>query len=286
MVEFVLLGTAQDGGLPHAGCNCAQCGRARRDWSFRRHPAAAGVVSDGERLLIDATSAFADQLQLLWEWAGGKPETEGRHGAPETILITHAHTGHYVGLWQLDRSVMAANGARVVGPPRTIALLAANEPWATMQREGFLRLEPLEPNVAHPLLPDVNVTLLPVPHRAEWGADTVAVRVDGPAASVLYLPDIDQWHEWDVDLGEAVGSVSVAYLDGTFWDRPLRPGVPHPPVLETMERLEAAVAAGRTKVSFIHLNHSNPAVDPDSAEAEEVRRRGFSIGREGDAVRL
>jgi pyrroloquinoline quinone biosynthesis protein B len=286
MPEFVLLGTAQDGGLPHAGCNCANCARAREDAGFRRHPAAAGVVSSSERLLIDATSSFADQIQTLWERTVDDPASVPRHSAPETVLITHAHTGHYAGLWQLDRSVMSATGARVVGPPRTIALLAANEPWAMMQQEGFLRLEPLALDVAYDLLPGVRVTMLSVPHRAEWDTDTVAVRIEGPAASLLYLPDIDQWHEWNTDLVEIVTSVDVACLDGTFWDRPVHPGVPHPPMLETMERLQHVVESGRAKVVFTHLNHSNPAVNPESPEAAEARCRGFSIGRDGDTTAL
>lgn len=286
MPQFILLGTAQDGGLPHAGCSCVQCARARREPRFQRFPASAGIVSGDGRLLIDATSAFAAQTHLLRELSGGDPATGGRYGPPQTVLITHAHTGHYAGLWQLDRSVMNASGVRVAGPPRTIELLAANEPWAMMQREGFVRFEPLELDIAHALLPDVRVTLLPVPHRAEWRTDTAAVRVEGPHASVLYLPDIDQWQEWSLDVREVVESVDAAFLDGTFWQRPLHAGVPHPPVLETMERLADPVERGRARVSFIHLNHSNPIVDPESDEAVEVRRRGFSVGHEGDCVRL
>lgn len=286
MPRFVLLGTAQDGGLPHAGCACVQCSHARAEPAFRRHPAAAGIVSAGQRLMIDATSAFAEQEELLWSFATPADHIPARHPAPGTILITHAHTGHYIGLWQLDRSVMSASSVRVVGPPRTIAVLAANEPWSTMQREGFMGLEPLRFNQPHDLLPDVRVTLLPVPHRSEWDADTAAVRIDGPQASVLYLPDIDQWDEWTTDLEQIVHSVDAAFLDGTFWDRPPRPGIPHPPVQETMDRLQSVADEGRTRISFTHLNHSNPLVDHRSPEAFHVRNRGFSIALEADVVRL
>ena len=39
-----ILGTAQDGGLPHAACSCAHCERARSDPAHRRWVASAGIV--------------------------------------------------------------------------------------------------------------------------------------------------------------------------------------------------------------------------------------------------
>jgi pyrroloquinoline quinone biosynthesis protein B len=234
--------------------------------------------------MIDATSAFEEQNHLLWSAADGEHDLRW-YGPPDAVLITHAHTGHYAGLWQLDRSVLAARQVPVYGPPRTIALLARNEPWATMEREGFIALEALRLDYPHELVPGLQVTVLDVPHRAEWGTDTVAARVSGPHATVLYLPDIDQWHAWERDVAAEVAAVDVAFLDGTFWDRPTSPNVPHPPVVETLERL-GDLARGGKRVSFTHLNHSNPLVDRESAESQSLLRLGFGIAAEGERVRL
>jgi pyrroloquinoline quinone biosynthesis protein B len=234
--------------------------------------------------MIDATSAFEEQNHLLWSALEADADQRW-YGAPDAILLTHAHTGHYTGLWQLDRSVLAARSVPVYGPARTIELLGRNEPWTMMVREGFIRLEALASERPHELLAGVKVTLLDVPHRAEWGTDTIAVRVEGGTSSVLYLPDIDQWHEWERDITEEVAAVSTAYLDATFWDRPTSPNVPHPPVIETLERLQPLVNDG-ARVCFTHLNHSNPLVDPDSSEARAVLRRGFKIASDGERVPL
>lgn len=43
----VVLGSAQDGGFPHAGCYCAQCERARLDPAYGRLVASLGVVFPG-----------------------------------------------------------------------------------------------------------------------------------------------------------------------------------------------------------------------------------------------
>jgi pyrroloquinoline quinone biosynthesis protein B len=185
-------------------------------------------------------------------------------------------------LWQLDRSVLAASSVRVAGPPETIALLAGNEPWQQMAREGFIRLDPLSPDEPVALTARVSATPIRVPHRSEWRTDTVAYRIDGPTRSTLYLPDIDRWDEWEVDIAEVVADIDIALLDATFWEPFPMPGVPHPPVTETLDRLQPIADARRTTILFTHLNHTNPLVDPDSRESHEVYERGFRVAREGD----
>jgi len=284
--ELVILGSAQDGGLPHAGCRCGNCRAARADWTRRRLPASAGIVAGDRLAIIDTTSAFEEQYHHLWERSERSQAFEGeRYGAPEIVVLTHAHTGHYVGLWQLDRSVLAARQSLVLAPPKMHRFLAAQEPWAGMVREGFIVLEPLPIDEPFDLLPGVRVTALEVPHRAEWETDTVALVVEGTQASALYLPDIDRWDEWERDINDVVASVDSAFLDGCFWAAPTSRNVPHPPVIETMERLQPLVDAGK-HVSFIHLNHSNPLCDPTTDEHRMVLERGFAVGREGDSVDL
>jgi len=58
--------------------------------------------------------------------------------------------------------------------------------------------------------------------------------------------------------------------------------VPHPPMTETVERLEGDDVA----VHFTHLNHTNPAIDPDSPERRALVRRGFGVAERGDRIRL
>lgn len=42
----------------------------------------------------------------------------------------------------------------------------------------------------------------------------------------------------------------------------------------------------RAKVRFVHLNHTNPALRPDSAEAALVRAAGAAIAEEGERIAL
>lgn len=97
--------------------------------------------------------------------------------------------------------------------------------------------------------------------------------------------------EWETPLEEAHAGVDMAFLDATFYADGEIPGrdmsgFPRPRIVETMERLAALPAAERAKVRFIHLNHTNPALWPDSEERREIERRGFRVAEEGERIGL
>ena len=287
MAEVVVLGSAQDGGVPHAGCLCPNCVGARDDWRQRRLPVSIGIVAGNAAVLVDATNAFEEQMHALWlRTPASQHHTGERYPPPATVILTHAHTGHYTGLWQLDRSVLAAAGVRVLGPPLTIALLQHNEPWAQMAVDGFIKPEPVQFDRPFELLDDIQVTLFQVPHRSELSTDTAGLRIVGPEKALLYLPDIDSWDEWDQDLVQMVAAVDIVLLDGCFWQAPNRSGVPHPPMAETMDRLQGVIDSKQGRVVFIHLNHSNPALTIGSDERRELERRGFEVATEGETIPL
>lgn len=286
MVEVVVLGISQDGGVPHAGCLCLNCRAARTDPGMSHPQVSLGILSGERMAMVDATSGFEGQLARLWELnPRSRTHVTERFPAPEAVVLTHAHVGHYVGIWQLDRSVLAAQDVQVTGPPETIRMLQQNEPWKAIEHEGHIRFQPGTFNEPFALLPDVEITMIQVPHRSEWGTDTAALAIRGPERSLLYLPDIDRWEEWDRDLETTVREFDVVLLDGCFWVAPPRAGVPHPPITETMDRLQH-LTGGSTKIIFTHINHSNPVLTPGSDEAGEVARRGFSIAAEGNVFRL
>jgi pyrroloquinoline quinone biosynthesis protein B len=135
----------------------------------------------------------------------------------------------------------------------------------------------------------LRATALRVPHRDEY-SETVAWRITGPNRSVLYLPDIDSWDAWDVAIEDVLATVDVAYLDGTFWaDGELARDmteIPHPRIRDTMARLARLPASERAKVRFLHLNHTNPVLDPASDEARAVAEAGFAVAVEGERLEI
>ena len=62
-----VLGIAQDGGLPHAACDCERCAWAREHPENRRYIASLALVQPGTGgiYLFDATPDLREQLALL-----------------------------------------------------------------------------------------------------------------------------------------------------------------------------------------------------------------------------
>ncbi len=281
-VRFLLLGTAQDGGVPHIGCQCRTCVAAREGTVPRRLVASAAVVDrDGGRAwLIDASPDLPAQLEAVGDALPG-PKISG---IPLSgVLLTHIHMGHYWGLGHLGKEGMMPRGLPVMGPPRTTEFLLKNSPFKEMASWGALDIRSVLPGDDLIMAKGIAFRPVAVPHRADF-SDTVAWLVIGDRWRLLYAPDMDHMEDTFVDM---VGRVDMAIIDGTFYTRDEIPGamgtVPHPPVVETMERLRPALEGG-TRIAFTHLNHTNPLCDPRSPEFENVVSQGYGVVLDGYAI--
>lgn len=283
---LIVLGIAQDGGYPHAGCQRDCCKLVFSGKQQPRHVACLGLVDRkaGKVFMLEATPDFAAQwrqLQILTNNPGKR--------VPDGILLTHAHIGHYTGLMQLGREVMGAKGVPVWAMPRMEKFLRENGPWSQLVNLQNIDLKGLRADSAVQLSENLRITPFLVPHRDEF-SETVGYRIETPHKSVLFIPDIDKWEKWPRDIVEQVRSSDYALLDATFFKDGELQGramkeVPHPFVEETMRRFSALPAVEKKKVTFIHLNHTNPLLWDEKAR-EAVRNAGFSIAAEGMRIDL
>jgi pyrroloquinoline quinone biosynthesis protein B len=272
--EAIVLGVAQDGGVPHLGCRQTLCVEARRDPAKRRLVAALGVVDPtaGKRFLIDATPDFAEQTEILG-------------GLPDAILLTHAHIGHYLGLAQLGREVVNAREIPVYATASMAKFLRENKPWSRLVDRRNIVLQEIEAGREFTLTESLRATAIRVPHRDE-DSDTVAYLLRGPRRRVLWLPDIDRWEKWDRRPEDfaADGDLTM-FLDGTFFSADEIPGraiadIPHPLVPDTVARL-AAGGRPAARVLFVHLNHTN-RLFWDTAAAKDLEAKGFGVAKRGE----
>ncbi|MGY8966558.1 MAG: MBL fold metallo-hydrolase, partial [Flavobacteriales bacterium] len=67
--------------------------------------------------------------------------------------------------------------------------------------------------------------------------------------------------------------------------RPLEE-IPHPLVKETVAYLNPVSQELKNKVYFIHMNHTNPLLDPKSKATQWVLSQGFHIARKGQQFKL
>ncbi len=285
-----VLGSVQDGGFPHAACHHDAC-RAARESGHHRFVTSLAVVlpRSGKTYLFDATPDLADQLELLADVRQPPPDRVDR--APvDGVFLTHAHIGHYLGLALFGFEAIHTHGLPVFCTPRMARFLRSNGPWSQLVELENIRLEEIGLGEPRSLGEGVSVSAIRSPHRDEL-SDTVGFLIRGPHKRLLYLPDTDSWDAWSVPLLEVLSGVDIALIDGTFYSADELPGrdvssIGHPLIEETIRRFSGNPRLDAKRIYFTHLNHSNPALDPESAASERIREAGFGIVGEGDEFDL
>jgi pyrroloquinoline quinone biosynthesis protein B len=190
----------------------------------------------------------------------------------------------------LGREALATSLVPVHVLPRLRSFLEDSGPWEQLVRLGNVSLQTLTPERSLTLSPAVSATPILVPHRGEY-SETAAFLLAGPRSRGLFIPDIDSWEAWDTPVEEAIAGVDWALLDGTFFSEGELPNrdptqVCHPLIEASLERLAPLTAKERAKVRFVHLNHTNPALDPESEARRRIESAGFAVAREGERLPL
>ena len=280
--KVVVLGTVQDGGAPHIMCLKSCCINLSPEEKSARQVTALGLsFGSTDYYLFEASPNITLQMQQMHDL--GQLNLAG-------IFLTHAHVGHYMGLLYLGREAWGANKIPVYAMPRLRTFLKENGPWSQLVDLENITLQALENKQPQQLPQGVKVTPFVVPHRDEF-SETVGYYIAGPNKTALFLPDIDKWDKWEKDIAEVIKAVDYAFIDASFYDaaeinyRPIAE-IPHPFVVETLERLNELEEKDRKKVFFIHMNHTNPLLNIKSEATKKVEALGFSIARIGDTFSL
>ena len=274
----VVLGIAQDGGYPHAGCERRCCADIWKNDSLKKMVSCISVIDpkSGLAWMIDATPDFAKQYHII---------TKEHNARLAGIFLTHAHIGHYTGLMHLGREVMGSKNIVVYAMPKMKLFLENNEPWKQLVSLKNIYIIPIEDKKEIILSRHVIIEPFKVPHRDEF-SETVGYNIIGPNESLLYIPDIDKWDKWEHDILFWIESTGYALLDGTFYYDGEIPNrnmseIPHPFIMESMNYFETLLERNQSKIFFIHLNHTNPAIRENSAASRNIIKNGFNVARKG-----
>lgn len=273
-----ILGTVQDGGSPHIGCKKSCCSHLFNRPELHRNVVSLGITDslNSRKYIFECTPDFPMQAKTLQQrstFAGAE--------MPDGIFLTHAHIGHYAGLMFLGREAINSKKVPVYAMPRMKEFLETNGPWSQLVALNNIDIKSLTANEKMVISPSMSVTPLQVPHRDEF-SETVGFIIEGPTRKALFIPDIDKWEKWDKNIAALVSTVDYAFVDATFYDgqeinnRNIAE-IPHPFVIESMDRWKDLPAKEKQKIYFIHFNHTNPLLNPESDAAQTVRKNGFNI---------
>jgi len=290
MTTVTLLGTAQDGGVPQAGCSCPRCMDVHTGKAPELYPVSLGIKdANGKYHLIEASRTLPKQLRLWAESTRHLGENLPIISPISSLTLTHLHLGHIDGIGQFGREVIGY-------PQGSIRLISGKRVIDDLGKKSYL--DPFTPEIISngskvEVGEGVSLEFLRVPHREQECSETFGIVVRGKDKSILFLPDHDTYtetlgfhnmntiKEWFRHI-----SVDVVLLDGTFFSkeevagtRDDYTGIPHPTIGESLKLLGRR-NDGDPEIIFVHLNHTNPVIN-DDAKRLAVEEAGWGIGKQG-----
>lgn len=264
-MEVEVLGNAQDGGVPHLGCECELCENAReKPEKAKRIASLILKEGDGEnsnaQYLIDATPDI--RYQITGKYIDG-------------IFLSHEGLGHMTGLLFLGKESHDYEGIPVYTSEKANDFLEKNDPYRLLKDRGNIDVHEIEDGDEQDLMNGC-VEVIETEHP-QVETDNFCFMIHGEEKKLFYISDI---HEWSHKIKEKVKEADIAILDGTFWnsdeiDR--YEEVPHPTITTTMDKMDDV----DTEIYFTHLNHTNPVYRKDSEERQELKNRGFKVAEQG-----
>ena len=270
-----VLGTAQDGGYPHAGCKKDCCKTVWDKPHLHRFPACISAVDKKNKkyYLFDITPNVKEQIHFL----------ESYDCKLAGIFITHAHVGHYLGLMDLGLEIMNLKNIPVYVMNRMKNFINDNQPMGQLVTNRNINLIEIY-DQKDIVFENFVVTPFEVPHRNEL-SETVGYKITINQKSIIFIPDIDSWDKWDYNLVDLVKNNDLLFIDGTFYNKNEIQTrdvskIPHPEIIDTINKLSHLDDKEKQKVQFIHMNHTNQILRPDSLEFLNLKQNMFNISRE------
>jgi pyrroloquinoline quinone biosynthesis protein B len=297
-----LLGTAAGGGVPQWNCRCANCQAARQGLIAPLASCSLAFSPDGVGwYLINATPEITQQLA---RWPELHPPSGTRSTPLRGVLLTDGELDHVLGLLQLregTRWTLFATPAVAKMLEEDLRLLPALRRYADVQVRALSLEEALRVGDG---APQVEVRVIETGRRlprylgageTESHAAVVAVVLRDLATGrqAVYAPGVGRLSE---ALAQGVGGADVIFFDGTFWtdDELRRLGITqdaatemgHVPVSGPHgSALWLAEVSARAKL-YVHVNNTNPLLDPASSERAWIRSLGLELACEGWEVTL
>ena len=280
--EFIIsLGTAQDGGYPHVGCVDICCNKVKDNPDLKRLIASISIVDPmrGRFWIVDISPDINDQLRLLSEYIK-KFDSYSFAG----IFLTHAHIGHYAGLLNLGLEALNLSNIPVYVFPRMKSFLKESLVFKQLLDNKNIILKDINDDIDIKLTESMHINAFLVPHRNEL-SETVGYRINNKNKTMIYIPDIDSWEDWDIDINTLIKKNDILILDGTFYskseikNRDMKK-IPHPSIEHSMDIMNINTLEERNKIYFTHLNHTNKVLDENSIEYKDVITSGYNILRD------
>ncbi|MEO0622490.1 MAG: pyrroloquinoline quinone biosynthesis protein PqqB [Pseudomonadota bacterium] len=287
-----VLGSAAGGGLPQWNCGCTNCMRARWGEIPSRTQSSIAVSVDGRSWAIanaspDLRQQIADAPVL---WPSG-----ARESPIQAVLLTNGEIDHVAGLLTLrEKTPFAVHAtAEIHRMLSTNRIFDALDPAVVSRPAEAL-------GVPFALLPGLEAELFAVPGKAPLHVEedtargdledeqTVGVAFSDGMRQVFYVPGCARLTP---DLVERFAAAELVLFDGTLWadDEMIGTGLgekttrrlSHMPMAGPEGSLAAFAEIPVGRKVFVHMNSSNPVLDPESPQRRTVEGAGWTVAEDG-----
>lgn len=295
-MQLMVLGAAAGGGLPQWNCGCRNCDDARAGKIPSMTQSSVAVSLDGVAwVVLNASPDIRTQLAELTQM-----HPPALRGTPiSAVVLTNGDIDHIAGLLTLREKTAFDLYATRAG----LGIVEKNSVFRVLDPE-FVRPQRIDLDIAFEPLPGLAVTPFAVPGKValflegdvvnveELGEQTVGLMLEGDGRRAAYIPGCATVPDWLLD---RLNGIDLLLFDGTVWnnDEMAQTGtgkktgarMGHVPLngphgsLASFERFDA-------RKIFIHINNTNPILQPDAPERAEVLARGWEIAADGMEIRL
>jgi pyrroloquinoline quinone biosynthesis protein B len=302
-MKIRILGSGAGGGVPQWNCNCANCTHARNRTGdvMPRTQSSIAVSDDGiDWILINASPDLLAQLRAHPEL---QPARSIRDSGIAAVVLIDAQIDHVTGLLMLRERTSPlplyacppvfddlSNGLPLVpllahycGVERHE--IALDEPFSIVPVSGIRFTAISIDSKAPPYSPR---------HATAAPGDNIALVIENVASGTraFYAPGLATA---SAQVRDAMQSAQLVMVDGTFWsstemidlglsdkhaaDMGHLAQCGHNGTSGVIQLLDALPET--TRKVLIHINNTNPILDPHSAEYAVIRARDIDVARDG-----
>ena len=296
-LKILILGSAAGGGLPQWNCGCPNCVKARAGEIPSRSQSSIAVSANGEDwAIINASPDIRYQIAACPQLHPTGP----RISPIKSVFVTNGDIDHIAGLLTVrERQPFTLFSTSEIGK-----VLAENRIFDAVNREVVPR-ETVTLGAPFELAPGVTAEPFSVPGKVPLfmegetvdteleGEQTIGVALSAGGATAYYIPGCAKL---TLALEDRLQGAEMVIFDGTVWlnDEMARQGVGqktgarmgHMSMTGEKGSIAAFAPLNVKRKVFVHMNNTNPVLDPSTPERTEVEAAGWLIAEDGMELTL
>ena len=295
-MQFIVLGAAAGGGLPQWNCGCQNCNDARSGKIPPSGQSSLAVSASGrEWSILNASPDIRQQLLL----ASQLHPASLRHTPVSSVLLTNGDIDHIAGLLSLREQTPF----RLLATRDILNVLKDNKVFNALSADKVSR-EPISLEQPIMLHEGLFAQLFAVPGKVPLfmegaevntnliGEQTVGVRLSTASHVAYYIPGCA--HVPD-ELIERLSDAEHLFFDGTLWtNNEMQDSGTGSKTGERMGHIAISGPEGSMarlqgltmNKTYIHINNTNPVLQPGGPQRTAVQQAGWQIAYDGMEISL